>query len=106
MRNVEPWIRDFCNWVVKTLIKKHVESWGKPRNSKMVLEAMPGKDIHLHVVFSTYSETIKIRPPYTFIHLFKTNNDTGINLSKLVRGDRDSRTNLMPIYGDLYQIKL
>ena len=24
----------------------------------------------------------------------------------LVRGDRDSRANLMPIYGDLYQIKL
>ena len=25
---------------------------------------------------------------------------------QLVRGDRDSRANLMPIYGDLYQIKL
>ena len=25
---------------------------------------------------------------------------------ELVRGDRDSRANLMPIYGDLYQIKL
>ena len=25
---------------------------------------------------------------------------------RLVRGDRDSRANLMPIYGDLYQIKL
>ena len=24
----------------------------------------------------------------------------------LVRGDQDSRANLMPIYGDLYQIKL
>ena len=24
----------------------------------------------------------------------------------IVRGDRDSRANLMPIYGDLYQIKL
>ena len=24
----------------------------------------------------------------------------------LVRGDRDSRATLMPIYGDLYQIKL
>ena len=24
----------------------------------------------------------------------------------LVRGDRDSRANLMPIHGDLYQIKL
>ena len=29
----------------------------------------------------------------------------GISLM-LVRGDRDSRANLMPIYGDLYQIKL
>ena len=27
-------------------------------------------------------------------------------LSHIVRGDRDSRANLMPIYGDLYQIKL
>ena len=26
--------------------------------------------------------------------------------SHLVRGDRDSRATLMPIYGDLYQIKL
>ena len=25
---------------------------------------------------------------------------------ELVRGDRDSRANLMPIYGDLYQTKL
>ena len=25
---------------------------------------------------------------------------------ELVRGDRDCRANLMPIYGDLYQIKL
>ena len=24
----------------------------------------------------------------------------------LVRGDRDSRATLMPIYGDLYQVKL
>ena len=24
---------------------------------------------------------------------------------EIVRGDRDSRANLMPIYGDLYQIK-
>ena len=29
-----------------------------------------------------------------------------IQLMHLVRGDRDSRANLMPIYGDLYQIKL
>ena len=35
----------------------------------------------------------------------------GLNFIKLyhttdiVRGDRDSRANLMPIYGDLYQIK-
>ena len=29
------------------------------------------------------------------------------NISRLlVRGDRDSRATLMPIYGDLYQIKL
>ena len=28
------------------------------------------------------------------------------HLKQLVRGDRDSRANLMPIYGDLYQIKL
>ena len=27
-------------------------------------------------------------------------------LVPIVRGDRDSRANLMPIYGDLYQIKL
>ena len=27
-------------------------------------------------------------------------------LLQIVRGDRDSRANLMPIYGDLYQIKL
>ena len=27
-------------------------------------------------------------------------------LGLIVRGDRDSRANLMPIYGDLYQIKL
>ena len=27
-------------------------------------------------------------------------------LNVIVRGDRDSRANLMPIYGDLYQIKL
>ena len=27
-------------------------------------------------------------------------------IHNLVRGDRDSRANLMPIYGDLYQIKL
>ena len=26
--------------------------------------------------------------------------------ASIVRGDRDSRANLMPIYGDLYQIKL
>ena len=26
--------------------------------------------------------------------------------NKVVRGHRDSRANLMPIYGDLYQIKL
>ena len=26
--------------------------------------------------------------------------------ANIVRGDRDSRANLMPIYGDLYQIKL
>ena len=29
-----------------------------------------------------------------------------IETQVLVRGDRDSRANLMPIYGDLYQIKL
>ena len=28
------------------------------------------------------------------------------SLLVLVRGDRDSRANLMPIYGDLYKIKL
>ena len=28
------------------------------------------------------------------------------NKKKIVRGERDSRANLMPIYGDLYQIKL
>ena len=27
-------------------------------------------------------------------------------ITNVVRGDRDSRANLMPIYGDLYQIKL
>ena len=30
----------------------------------------------------------------------------GIKCNVIVRGDRDSRANLMPIYGDLYQIKL
>ena len=29
-----------------------------------------------------------------------------VEKNHLVRGDRDSRANLMPIYGDLYQIKL
>ena len=29
-----------------------------------------------------------------------------LNFHPLVRGDLDSRANLMPIYGDLYQIKL
>ena len=29
-----------------------------------------------------------------------------LDYQSLVRGDRDSRANLMPIYGDLYQIKL
>ena len=29
-----------------------------------------------------------------------------ISVAVLVRGDRDSRANLMPICGDLYQIKL
>ena len=28
------------------------------------------------------------------------------SLEEIVRGDRDSRATLMPIYGDLYQIKL
>ena len=28
-----------------------------------------------------------------------------MKLAFIVRGDRDSRANLMPIYGDLYQIK-
>ena len=27
-------------------------------------------------------------------------------MNYIVRGDRDSRANLMPIYGDLYHIKL
>ena len=31
---------------------------------------------------------------------------TKLRRSEIVRGDQDSRANLMPIYGDLYQIKL
>ena len=29
-----------------------------------------------------------------------------VHILVIVRGDRDSRANLMPIYGDRYQIKL
>ena len=32
--------------------------------------------------------------------------DSVMQMHKVVRGDRDSRAILMPIYGDLYQIKL
>ena len=40
--------------------------------------------------------------------LLMEQSDMGLDFlfSLLVRGDRDSRANLMPIYGDLYQIKL
>ena len=46
--------------------------------------------------------------PYTIIlpHTLKTCCYDILFISTLVRGDRDSRANLMPIYGDLYQIKL
>ena len=36
-----------------------------------------------------------------FVHIFAYNDS-----HLLVRGARDSRATLMPIYGDLYQIKL
>ena len=38
--------------------------------------------------------------PYSFCH------PNTMDDSTVVRGDRYSRANLMPIYGDLYQIKL
>ena len=39
-------------------------------------------------------------------HVNQTRKQTTYESGLIVRGDRDSRANLMPIYGDLYQIKL
>ena len=42
---------------------------------------------------------------FTLTYKMKQTNSPGLK-PLVVRGDRDSRANLMPIYGDLYQITL
>ena len=59
-------------------------------------------------IFDDYMDVFHVRMSVCF--RFNTVPDMKINqielLLRIVRGDRDSRANLMPIYGDLYQIKL
>ena len=58
------------------------------------------KGVFLKIYFSPYSN----QSPATkgvFLYFCPYSNQ-----SPIVRGDRGSRANLMPIYGDLYQIKL
>ena len=54
------------------------------------------------IILSAFCHCLGSSKPSTMhnlIHVF-------IQISLLVRAPRDSRANLMPIYGDLYQIKL
>ena len=48
----------------------------------------------------------ELRPFIIIIPMSFSICDTFDKTHVLVRGDRDSRATLMPIYGDLYQIKL
>ena len=66
-----------------------------------ILEKGP-TNIHENNIASDMSTVVNETPN----EMQTSKNKTNDQMSVVVRDDRDSRANLMPIYGDLYQIKL